>query len=663
MSEMTRRTRLPGILPRIVALVMVALLGWMARIPSISDVERASLASRFRFTHFTLSEISGQVVRTERPVHPSLERFSAWISAVGAAIALHDLDGDGLANDFAHTDPRTDRVVVGCVPGTPSRYPDFALDPMPLIVDRATEAPMGCLPGDFNEDGLTDLLVYYWGRPPILFLRRSESVSTRWAMGASAYEPVEAVAGRERWFTNAATLADLDGDGHLDVYVGNYFPDGARILDASATGSESMQHSMSRAWNGGHDHILLGSGGGSKHGTGALFTEARGMLEENVSAGWTLAAGAADLDGDLLPEIYIGNDFGPDRLLLNRSKPGQLAFGLLRGRRGFTTPSSKILGHDSFKGMGVDFGDVNGDGRLDIYVSNISNEFALLESHFMFVSTGEDKAWAAGFAPFSDRSEPLGLSRSGWSWDCRLDDFDNDGSLEAVQATGFIQGERSRWPQLQELAMGNDDLVANPRVWPRFKAGDDLSGHQLNGFFVRGADGRFHDVASAVGLDERQVARGLATADVDGDGDLDIAIANQWAASSFYRNDAPAARGFLGLHLILPPGGTAATVPFTVAAGHPQPYVPRRYAVGAEVRVVLPDGSVRVAQVDGGNGHSGKRSPEVHFGLGKLPPDTPLAVTVRWRDDRGQLCSHALMLVPGWHTVTLGGAPALGAAR
>jgi hypothetical protein len=661
----TELDRTPGIqrhARRLAAVALVVVVALLAHIPRLSRTERDALASRFRFTRSTLLEVAPSVTRDVRAVHPSLERLSSWISSVGAAVALHDLDGDGLPNDVVNVDPRSDRVVIGCVPGTPARYATFTLDPAPLRVD-ATMAPMGCLPGDYNEDGLADLLVYYWGRSPIVFLRRSDPPGTAWTMRADAYAPCEAASGGERWFTNAATLADLDGDGHLDVYVGNYFPDGAHILDASGTGTETMQHSMSRAMNGGSDHVLLGTGCAAAGEATLPFRETRPALDEHVSHGWTLAAGAADLNGDLLPEIYVGNDFGHDRLLVNHSRPGAVSLVSVRGHKGFTTPNSKVVGRDSFKGMGVDFGDVDGDGRLDIHVSNISNQFALLESHFMFISTGDPAMLAAGFAPFTDRSEPLGLSRSGWGWDSRLDDFDNDGELEVVQATGFIRGSKSRWPELQELAMGNDDLLANPRVWPRFQTDDDLSGHQLNAFFTRGKDGRFHDVAEWVGLDERQVARGLATADVDGDGDLDLAIANQWAPSSFYRNDSPGGHAFLGLHLLLPPRGSAAPVPFAVQAGHPEPYAPRRFAVGAQARVVLPDGSVRIAQVDGGNGHSGKRSPDLHFGLGSLAPGTELAVTLRWRDGRGEVRERAIRLAPGWHTVMLGGEPNVEGAR
>ena len=94
----------------------------------------------------------------------------------GAAVALADLDGDGLPNDVLLVDPRIDQVIVAPVPGTGGRYEPFALSPAPLPYDPATMAPIGCLPGDFNEDGRTDILVYYWGRSPIVFLRRTDEI-------------------------------------------------------------------------------------------------------------------------------------------------------------------------------------------------------------------------------------------------------------------------------------------------------------------------------------------------------------------------------------------------------------------------------------------------------------------------------------------------------
>src|SRR5262249_14113925 len=278
------------------------------------------------------------------------------------------------------------------------------------------------------------------------------------------------------------------------------------------------------------------------------------------SHSWTLAVGTADLDGDLLPEIYFANDFGPDHLLHNLSTPGHLRFRQLRGTKTFTVPSSNVLGRDSFKALGVCFVCLNGDGLLDIYVRHLGDTFALEERHFLFLSTAVLKSMERGAAPYVDKREDLGLSRSSWSWDTRLGAFDNDGVLEALQATGFVKGSVSRWPELHELAMGNDALLRSPRDWPVFRAGDDLSGHPHDPFFVRAASGRYFDLAADLGLGGPHVSRGIATADVDGDGRLDYAVANQWETSWFFHNESRSAGAALDLALALPIEGMAATL-------------------------------------------------------------------------------------------------------
>jgi hypothetical protein len=375
------------------AILLVAICYAMARLPTPSHEEMAKLATRFDFKRFPLPEVPEHApYKSVRRVHSSLERISAWVSSMGAAATLADLDGDGLPNDVCSVDPRTDLVTIAPVPGTGDRYKPFVLTPEPLVFDSATSAPTGTLAGDFNEDGLTDVLVYYWGRTPVLFLRKTGSSSSATAsLTPAEYVPTELVNRLERWYSTAAIQADLDGDGHVDLLVGNYFQDGARVLDAKDREAVVMHEGKSKALNGGYKHIFLWQPRPVGGLPTAQFKEVKEVFSEDVARGWTLAIGAADLDGDLLPEIYLANDFGPDRLLHNRSTPGKLKFALLEGRRDFLTPKSCVLGRDSFKGMGVDFGDVNGDGLLDIYVSNIATRFGLTESHFLWLKHGENR--------------------------------------------------------------------------------------------------------------------------------------------------------------------------------------------------------------------------------------------------------------------------------
>lgn len=629
----------------IAGLVVVALLYAFMRQPHLSSQERQELSSRFHFTALPLPELAGFPHKTVRAVHPSLRRIDGWISTVGAAATLADLDGDGLPNDLCHIDPRDDQVTLSPVPGTGERYAPFALNLAALPYDPATTAPQGCLSGDFNEDGQMDLAVYFWGRSPMAFLHLAGATT---GLSAASYSAVELVPGNERWFTQTATQADLDGDGHLDILFGNYFQDGGHILDAKGTGVEVMHNTKSKAFNGGEKHLLLWTGSEKSGQPSVRYKEIKGVFDQEVNHGWTLATAVADLDGDLLPEIYFGHDFGPDRLMHNRSKPGQPAFAVLEGKGGFLTPKSFVLGQDSFKGMGVDFGDLNDDGIFDIYVSNIASEFALMESHLLWLSNDDAKVMANGVAPYKQSSENLGLSRSGWGWEAKLEDMDNDGGLEALQATGFLKGKVDRWPELQALGTGNDQMMDDPSHWPRFKPGDDVSGHEPNAFFARAEDGRFYNIAKDLGMGDPVVTRGIALADVDGDGDMDFVIANQWEPSSFFRNDCPNCGAFLGLHLRLK--GPADSVQHQ--PGHPGNGTVSWPAIGAQAIVKLPGGKHLKAQVDGGNGHSGKRGPDLHFGLGKSQGE--VEVELRWRGTDGRLHQQTLRLQPGWHTVQLG---------
>jgi hypothetical protein len=644
---------------RLVAVAAIALIGLGVRMPRLSDAELAELAAPFSFTAVRLAEWQGGLYKSRRSVNPSLERHSGWISAVGAAVALADLDADGVANDVCHVDPRTDLVTLAPVPETGDRYPIMSLEPRGLHYDARVMAPMGCIPSDLDEDGRMDLFVYYWGRTPVIFLNRA---GPGMAPGPGTYLAQELTSSGERWYTNAATFTDLDGDGHLDLVIGNYFQDGAHILDAEATNVDSMQHSMSRAYNGGRNRLFLWSAAEPGLHPRVTFEEIEGIFDRDALHAWTLAIGAADLDGDLLPELYFANDFGPDRFYHNASLPGRLRFTLMEGSRKLGTPRSRVLGRDSFKGMGIDFADVNGDEKLDFFVSNISAEYALFESHFLFVSEGDLGRMSEGVAPYRDAGDALGVARSSWGWDTRFGDFDNDGYPEALQATGFARGDVDRWPELQELATANDELLKLPGAWPHLQVGDDLSGHAPNPFYVRAADGRFYDISAELGIDAPHVTRGIASADVDADGDLDFVVANQWEPSFLYRNDRndprsppdSTTRDFLGLRLVLPAGAESAGAQAT------------RPAVGAAVRLRRADGRVLIGQVDGGNGHSGVRSPELHFGLGDTATNEPVQVEIRYRDRSGTPALLTLDLRPGWHTVVLpdaGGTDRLAALR
>ena len=623
---------------------------YAAERPVVADVP--GIAGQFKFSRHALPDVAGAESRQLRLTHPALSHMAWYWSQWGAAAALNDLDGDGLPNDVCYVDTRTDQVIVAPAPGTGERYKPFALDfnaGAAKLFDRTTMAPMGCLPADFDEDGRIDLLVYFAGRTPVLLLSRaSEGGDSQ--LSAKNFVPVDIIPGGQIWVTGSATTADLDGDGHLELIVVNYLADGSALLDPQAKTPIFMPASLTRAFNGGGIHIYRCMPKDAEGRRTVGCTEVVDALPPDLPKGWGLAVAANDIDGDLLPELYIANDFGPDRLLWNRSTPNRMRFELVGGERSLGRPLSKVLGHDSFKGMGVDFADLNGDGIPDIFVSNITVPLAFQEGQLVFLSDGPVAAkLAKGVAPYVEAAESMGLARSGWAWDGKLDDFNNDGVLEAVQGLGFMKGKVSRWSELHELSIINDALQPLPQFWPHLMPGDDVAGHERNPFFVR-LGSRYVDIGAQIGFGEDNPSRGIAIADVDGDGKLDMVVANMWGPSTYYHNECDRCGAFLGLHLRLPTGTSAATAT-VVQPGHPTGSPAGRPAIGATVTVETADRRLLSRQVDGGNGHSGKRSPDLHFGLGAQT--TAVKVNVKWRDNYGNVRQETHHLNPGWHTLML----------
>ncbi|MBL0887260.1 CRTAC1 family protein [Myceligenerans indicum] len=615
----------------VVAVLLVAL-AWIAvpGTPGAAAVDRAGSGLAFERALLPQAEHDQKV----RPVAPDLEPIQPWISAVGTSVAALDLRNQGHAGDGCTTDPRDDTVRVFPVPGSSGDpFDAFELHPTGLRYD-ATMAPIGCVPADVNADGATDILVYYWGRSPVLFLNQQipgpgdEPV----VPGAADFVATELVSPMQVWNTTALNVADVDGDGALDVLVGNYFPDGARVLDPDAADDPrmQMQHSMGKARNAGINRLYLGQAD-VEPGEAPRFTDVSNRIPDESARSWTLAIGFQDLTGNGLPDIYAANDFGPDQLLVNTSTPGDVRLDVVRGRRDLTERKSSVLGHDSFKGMGVAYTYAAGEELPEIYVSNITSPWALQESNFAFQPDGDPESLFDGVVPYTDRSGSTGIAHSGWSWDIKAVDLLNSGRDDLVQATGFIQGDRDLWPRLQEIAMGNDLILQNPEVWLRIEQGDDLSGHEPNRVW-RDQDGSWVDVGAAVGFTDQDVSRGIAPGDFDADGLADFMVANQWQDSYVYRNESTTDNRWITLHVVRP-----------TAAGATTPLI------GATVRV-QGDGYERESQLYPANGHSGVAAPELHFGIPDEFADTALSATVSWVED-GETRTRTFDLVDGQQTL------------
>lgn len=640
--------------PRVAAGLIIVALGYMTALPGPSKATLDDLGQTIAFERTPLPETApaGAQDYVLDFVEP-LRRVDAYLSAfapIGAVFA--DLDGDGLQDEICIADPLRRRTTVLPAPTKRrDRFSAFDLTPEPLLFEPKRMVPTGCLPGDFNEDGRADLLVYFWGRTPIIYLRRAASAER--LPTAAAFEAVEAVAIPGVWYTSSIASGDIDGDGHLDLAVANYFADDSQVFSGGPVGGPiEMNDSYGISTNAAENRLLLKTARGD--GTAPFRLASGGFAAQGGQ--WTTTVGVADLSGDQLPEVMFVNDHGPDRMLHNRSQKGAPAFVEVFGQRDALTPKSFVVGKDTFHGMGIDFGDLNRDGNVDIFVSNITGDFGLHESHYAWIHSGQNEAFLAGRAPFTQRSEEFGLSRSSWAWDARIVDLANDGRPGVIQSLGFLRGKVNRVPEMHEMALGNDFALRYPESWHRLGVDDDVLGQQANALFKWDAPhGRYENVGALAGLNEPGVSRGIAVADTDGDGRLELLFANQRAPATFLRNTARKSGRFLALDVRL------AYAPADAGAVHRIPgiaaeraYVTSRPAVGATVKIGIAGGQKVATVIDGGNGGGGKRYGVAHFGLGDGAADEPINVAIDWRDINGQVHHADTAVVPGWHTLWLG---------
>jgi enediyne biosynthesis protein E4 len=645
------RVRFRLLVPALVAIVLLGGLYAAANMAVASPANANKVAASYKFTGMPIALPPGyEPTQTIRKVNPAYQHLVSWISSVGASIALTDVTGHGLDDGLCIVDPRTNDVIITYAPTAPAadRFTPFVLNAAPLPIN-STMAPMGCVPGDYNGDGRMDFIVYYWGRSPIVFLARSNAT----APSASAYRPVELmpedVNGQYNgplWNTNAVAVADFEGNSHPDLFVGNYFPD-SEVLNTDGINDVQMPSSLSDAQNGGGDYVFRWLGGTSGPNPTVRYQVVQNAIPYADSTGWTLAAATADLTGNGLPDLYIANDFGPGHLLYNQSTPGHLKFSLAVGERGATTPKSFVLGRGSFKGMGVDFGDLSDNGKYDMMISDITTPWGLQESNLVFMnqaSSGQamQQDLARGVAPFNQEAEQMGLAWTGWTWDVKFGDFLDNGNEDIVQTDGFIKGTIDRWNWLQEMAMSNDDLLSNPADWPVVEPGDDIGGHQCLAFYADSGNENYVNISNQLGLCDPTPTRAVATADTLGDGRLDFAVGRQWGPPAFYANQSPDMGNYLGLNLYRPAadGGT----PGQGLEGLGAP------AYGTTVQVSTP-GHTQISQLDGGSGGGGKRSFEVSFGLGSY--HGPVQVHLQWADNNGQSHQQTVQLQPGTHNLML----------
>ncbi|MEY2408174.1 MAG: hypothetical protein QOF48_844, partial [Verrucomicrobiota bacterium] len=442
----------------------------------------------------------------------------------------------------------------------------------------------GCAFADLDGDGDLDLVVNSLGGGTAILMNDGRG---HFQFNASA-----PFVNRRMGGTSLA-VADLDGDGLLDLYIANYRTttvrdqaplqftlraENGRQSVASINGRpltdpewrDRFQFAYRPLTDGGvtvlHDELgepdaLFRNLGQGRFvpipWTNGSFLDAEGVALAGPPRDWGLSVIIRDLNGDGAPDIYVCNDFAsPDRLWLGD------------GRGRFRAAPRNALRHTSFSSMGVDVADVNRDGHADIFVVDM-----LSREHWRrLVQRNEPNPSMALFvdvaacaqAPhntlqlgradgtFGEVAQMAGIDASEWSWTPVFLDVDLDGWEDLLVANGFerdnmnIDANRRIAAEQQRLGRGaslREHLQARAN-YPRL---DTPNAAFRN---LRGA--RFADMSDAWHFNSPGVSQGLCLADLDGDGDLDVVVNNFNGPAGLLRNDTTAPRVAVRLRGIPP---------------------------------------------------------------------------------------------------------------
>ncbi len=419
---------------------------------------------------------------------------------------------------------------------------------------------MGLCIGDIDGDGRPDLFVTNYG-PDRLYRN----------LGEGKFEEISAAAGVDggAWGTNCA-FADLDLDGDLDLYVSNYVEvdlENAPQCQDPARGFASYCRPL--AFDGQGDYLYLNRGDGT-------FEEAarsRGIHQGLDDRGFGVVI--SDLSGDGAPDILVANDGTLNRFYVNDGRGHFEDQSLLAGL---------ALSGDGLaeSGMGLDVGDIDGDGLLDLAVTNYS-----FESHTLYLQRAD--------LFFEDRTVESGLEADSYlqvGWGMQLFDIDNDGDLDLAVANGHVLDN------IDELETG-------------------IGYAQPNQLWINDGEGTFKDASAEAGAawTTAKVSRGLAVGDFNDDGRLDLMVTQTNGHPDLFENRLETGNHWVGFQLVGPPSN--------------------RLALGTRLTLRRGEELIGIGEVRSGGSFLSQNDLRLHFGLGASTE--PLKAHLLWPDGRHQV--------------------------
>ena len=468
---------------------------------------------------FAMNEVSSDVGLSFTHQKPTLDDTLSHImpeiaSMGGASVAVVDYNNDGHDDLYVTNSARGSANALFENQGD-GTFTDVAPQMGIARVNTAeTGVSMGSVWADYDNDGYEDLFLYKWGRPALYHNDQGDG-----------FTRVSDQAGLPDWINaNTAIWFDYNRDGLLDLFVGGFYREDLNLWDLETT--NVMPESFEYANNGGRNYLFKNLGNGRFEDVAAEM----GL----TSTRWTLAAVASDLRGTGYPDLFVANDYGVDELYLNQQGTSFTAAGEA-SNVGFTPKS----------GMNASLGDVLNRGQQAIYVSNISESGVLMQGNSLWMprdSSGtlryQDLATGMGVsqAGWSYGGQFGDLNNDGW-----LDLFVVNGYVSDDRNASY-------WYDFSKVAGGHKNIIADANNWPAME-GRSLSGYQRTRVWINDGAGSFQNVAGAVGVQSDRDGRGVALADLWEQGSLDVIVANQGGPLEVYRNTVPDSTHWMAFEL------------------------------------------------------------------------------------------------------------------
>ena len=462
-----------------------------------------------------------------------------FLETVGSGVAFFDYDADGFLDiyfvngadlpGFTSISPPTNRL-----------YHNNRDNTFTDVTDTSgvgdTGYGCGCAVGDYDNDGNLDLYVTNFGKN-VLYRNNGDGTFTDVTQRSGA--------GDSRWSLGCA-FADYDNDGFVDLYVTNYI-DFRFEEHKSCTQNGVGTYCPPESFPGSPDTLYRNNG----DGTFADVTRKAGVYHPGSRS---MAVVFGDYDDDGFVDGYIGVDAGENLLYHNEGDGTFTNVGWMAGVE--ADENGNVQGT-----MGVDFGDCDNDGFLDLVALNYQEQ-----PNAVYRNIG------GGF--FNDISFAAGMGYSlpyvGWGVD--FFDVDNDGDQDLFVANGHLQDEVENF----------DDTTTYP---------------QLNQLLINNGEGGFFNCTpqSRSALQLFKVSRGFASGDYDNDGDIDLAISNANDTPDLIRNDSEHRRNWIAIQTI----GTKSN----------------RAGIGSRIKLGT-NGLTQMGEVRSGSGYLSQNDLRLHFGLG-----------------------------------------------